>query len=108
DLGQTRVITVSGTGRGIHERTHLCVARSHEHVQEATDVHFIGGDRIFERTGNRTERCLVQHMVDTLGRATAHLEIPYVAFDELEAGPRVGAHVAFHLIEVVLVPRGEV
>jgi len=50
----------------------------------------------------------VQHVVDAGAGVVAVVEVADIAFDKGEIGPLLGANEGFDLVEVFLVPGGEV
>ncbi len=48
DLGQRRMVAVGGAAGGVDEALYFGIARGNEHVEEAADVGFVGGDGVFD------------------------------------------------------------
>lgn len=51
-LRQRRVVSIGAATGGVGKALHFGIARSHQHVQKATDVGFVGGDGVGQAAGH--------------------------------------------------------
>ncbi len=101
-LGQIGVVAIGRAGRRIHERGHLRIARRHQHVKKAVDIGVTGGERVRDRARHRTQRGLVQDLVDAGDSLPAHARIADIPMQEREALPLAVGHETAHFVQVVL------
>src|SRR5690606_13607316 len=102
------MISVNGAGRGIYEPFHAGVSCGNEHVHEPVDVRLVRGERIGNRTRNAAKRGLVQDEVDTLHRLSTIHGITDVAFNKGEVLPSFFTDRAADILEVMMIPGGEI
>ncbi len=102
------MVAIGGGGRRIDETLDLRVARGDQHVEEAGIVGSMGGQRVFDRARHRTERGLVQDVIDPLAHGMAGDEVADVAALEAEIFPALGPDADLDLRQVFLVAGREV
>lgn len=107
-LGQARVVTVGRAGGGVGEADYPFIFGGHQHVQKTINVGLVGGDRVFDGSGDGAESGLVKDIIHAACRFSAVFQVSDVAFDEGEAGPLLGGDRLLDFIQVVLVAGGEV
>ena len=73
-----------------------------------TDVHLVGGNRVFHGPRYGAEGGLVEYQVDALAGLAAGFRVADVALDEGEVSPLGFGDQRLDLVEVVLVAGGEV
>src|SRR5690606_25866989 len=95
---QARMVAVDRARRGENKAGDAGIPGRHEHVDETVNVYLMRRKGIGNRTRYGTQGGLVEHVVDVFACPAAGVEIPNVAFDEVEraTGGRFG-----RLFEVV-------
>src|SRR5450830_1279777 len=108
NLGQAGVVAIGGAAGRKSKAFDFCVAGGNQHVEVAGDVGGVGGDGVFQATGDAAQIGLVQDIVDARAGFLAIVQVANVALDELETGPLLGGDQGLHFIQVALVAGGKV
>src|SRR5689334_392730 len=95
------MIAICGTGRGINKTSYMSIARRHQQVQETGNVAFVCTDGILDRTGYRSQSCLMQYIIDTLACLLACFQLADIPFQKAEVEPGIIADQFPYLIEIV-------
>ncbi len=102
------MIAVGGAGGGIDESFDSGVSCGNQHIEVAADIVEVGGDGIFNGSGDGAEGGLMEDVINSVAGVFAGFQVADVPFHEAEVLPLCLADQGLDLIEVVLEAGGEV
>ena len=102
------MIAVGRTRRCVNKAFDPGIASSDQHIEETIDICSIGHLRVGQRTGDRAQCGLMEHVVDVLAHTATVFCTTDIAFDKVEPEPLRRRNRVSNLVQIPLIPRRKI